>query len=100
VNKTAISYKANRKIGGSAPSEYLQKLQEHKAVRLDDKGMDSILRSNYIEPNFLRGDDFDGFFETRRAALLGLIEEAMGKQSIIASSLGSENGFEIEDDDE
>ncbi len=28
VNKTPISYKANRKIGGAAPSNYLAKLQE------------------------------------------------------------------------
>jgi hypothetical protein len=100
VNKTAISYKANRKIGGSAPSEYLLKLQEHKAVRLDNREMDAILRTNCIEPQFLRADDFEGFFETRRATLLGLIEEAMGKQSISPSTGSSDNGFEIEDDED
>jgi hypothetical protein len=48
VNKTAISYKANRKIGGSAPSEYLLKLQGSKAVQLDDERMNAILRTHYI----------------------------------------------------
>ena len=100
INKTAISYKANRKIGGSAPSEYLLKLQQHKAVQLDDQGMDVILRSNFIDPQFLRADDFAGFFEARRATLLGLIEKSMGKQSISSSDGGSENGFEVEDDED
>src|ERR1017187_976900 len=89
INKTAISYKANRKIGGSAPSEYLLKLQQHKAVQLDDQGMDAILRSNFIDPQFLRADDFVGFFESRRATLLSLIEESMGKQSISPGDGGS-----------
>jgi hypothetical protein len=99
VNKTAISYKANRKIGGSAPSEYLKKLQEHKAVQLDDPGMDAILRTNCIDPQFLRADDFEGFFEARRATLLGLVEEAMGKQSI-SSGGSSENGFDTDEDED
>lgn len=99
VNKTAISYKANRKIGGSAPSEYLKKLQEHKAVQLDDRGMDAILRTNCIDPPFLRADDFEGFFEARRARLLALVEEAMGKESISSGSV-SENGFETDEDED
>jgi hypothetical protein len=99
VNKTAISYKANRKIGGSAPSEYLKKLQEHKAVQLDDQRMDAVLCTHYIDPHFLRTDDFEEFFEARRAKLLALIEEAMGKQSI--SSVGSsENGFDTDEDED
>src|ERR1039458_4722083 len=32
VNKTAISYKANRKIGGSAPSEYLVTRSEERPL--------------------------------------------------------------------
>lgn len=32
VNKTPISYKANRMIGGKAPSKYLQQIQEHPQV--------------------------------------------------------------------
>lgn len=35
VNKTPISYKANRKIGGAAPSQYLQRIQEDPQVHLD-----------------------------------------------------------------
>jgi len=99
VNKTAISYKANRMIGGSAPSEYLQKLENHRAVRLDDQGMDAILRTHCIDPQFLRADNFDGFYGARRATLLHLVEEAMGKQSISAGG-GLDNGFETDEDED
>jgi hypothetical protein len=100
VNKTAISYKANRKIGGSAPSEYLLKLQGSRAVQLDDNGMDAILRTHYIDPKFLRADDFKGFLEARRAALLTIVEKAMGKQAVVTSEPSLENGAELDDDEE
>jgi hypothetical protein len=50
INKTAISYKANRMIGGSAPSKYLAQLQGHAQVKLDQAAMDTILKSHFIEP--------------------------------------------------
>ncbi|MCU1285328.1 MAG: hypothetical protein JWO13_1678 [Acidobacteriales bacterium] len=100
INKTAISFKANRKIGGSAPSEYLEKLQDHKAVQLDDNGMDIILRSHNIEPKFLRADDFEGFFAFRRETLLRLVEETMGKQAVATSASDGENGLEADDEEE
>ncbi len=46
VNKTPISYKANRMIGGVAPSKYLEKIQNNKQVLLDDAEMDAILESH------------------------------------------------------
>jgi|ERR1035437_4848222 hypothetical protein len=82
VNKTAISLKANRKIGGNAPSKYLEQLQNDKAVQLDAAAMDVILRSHSIDPTFLRADDFEGFYSARRAALLSLVEAAMNKKAI------------------
>jgi hypothetical protein len=85
VNKTPISLKANRKIGGSAPSTYLRQIQADKAVQLNDADMDAILRSHSIDPAFLRNDDFEGFFAARRAALLAMVEAAMGKKAIYAS---------------
>jgi hypothetical protein len=79
INKTPISYKANRMIGGNAPSHYLRVLQNHKQVGLDDTGMDDLLRSHRIDPAALRRDDFDTFFEERGRALCAIIETAMGK---------------------
>lgn len=81
VNKTPISYKANRMIGRRAPSEYVASLQEHKQVGLDDAEMDEILRSHRINPTDLRGDCFSEFYQSRKRALIGLINEAMGKSA-------------------
>jgi len=79
VNKTPISYKANRMIGGVAPSQYLQKIQDHKQVKLDDSAMNAILESHLISSADLRKDDFQGFYRARKQAMLALIEKAMGK---------------------
>ena len=59
---TAISYKANRMIGGSAPSNYLAQLQGHAQMKLDDAAMDTILKSHVIDPALLRGDSFQAFY--------------------------------------
>ena len=79
LNKTPISYKANRKIGGDAPSAYIRSLQTEKQVRLDDAAMDALLSSHALEPALLRQDDFERFVEDRRRRLVVLIERAMGK---------------------
>jgi len=55
-----------------------------------------ILRSHVIDLALLRGDAFDAFYAARRAALLALIENAMGK----ASADGSVVVPADEDDDE
>ena len=86
VNKTAISFKANRKIGGSAPSKYLAQLQSEPQVGLTDAEMDDILKSHVIDPALLRGDSFYEFYAARKAALLAIVERAMGKASSDASS--------------
>lgn len=79
LNKTPISYKANRMIGGKSPSEYLKQIQSHKSVQLDDAGMDAILATHHLAPSFLRANDFDGFVESRRQLLVQRISEVMGK---------------------
>jgi hypothetical protein len=85
LNKTTISYKANRKIGGDAPSTYLARLQNEKNVQLRDEQMDEILRSHAIRPEHMRRDHFDAFIEDRRRQLMMLIEKAMGKEPYGAS---------------
>ena len=87
INKTAISYKANRKIGGSAPSEYLTQLQSDRAVQLNPAEMDEILASHSIDSALLRADNFEAFFRQRKAALLALIEQAMGKQAVTSAEV-------------
>ncbi|MBP1151804.1 DUF262 domain-containing protein [Methylocaldum sp. RMAD-M] len=51
LNKTPISYKANRMIGGKAPSDYLKQLQQHASVGLDDPQMDAILATHCLAPS-------------------------------------------------
>ncbi len=77
VNKTAISARTNRTIGGSAPSKYLAAL-ETKA-QIPPAQLDGLLKSHLISPAPLREDDFSTFFADRRERLCQLIETAMGK---------------------
>ncbi len=94
INKTPISYKANRMIGGKAPSSYLESIQAHKQVGLQDDAMNSVLESHYIEAAALRADDFDGFYASRKEKLLAVVEAVMGK-AIDRDELADE----VEDDD-
>ena len=73
VNKTPLTAKTNRSIGGSAPSDYLGR------IKVPGSGLDDYLRTHLIDPALLRKDDFDGFFAAREAALLDTIHQAMGK---------------------
>lgn len=84
LNKTPISYKANRKLGGDAPSIYLPKIQREEQVSLSDIEMDELLESHALSPSLLRRDAFELFIEDRRSRLGKLIEEAMGKPVIQA----------------
>ncbi len=94
INKTPISYKANRMIGRKAPSLYLDAIQTHKQVSLDDDSMNEILVSHCIDPEPLRADDFDLFYSRRKAKLLDLVGSAMGK-GVVADN----PEFVVADDD-
>ncbi len=81
INKTPLSYRTNRIIGGVAPSEYLGKLEKGNSSTppiATDK-LDSYMSSHLIDPTLLRADKFEAFMEDRQKRLLGLIEQAMGK---------------------
>ena len=91
INKTALSSRTNRIIGGRAPSEYLRNLERdtqaylpliEEDTELNCPDIDQILASHLICPNTLRNDDFHGFFKARKEALLEVIEKAMGKKVI------------------
>lgn len=77
VNKTALSFATNRAIGGRPPSQYLAILE--KKAPLTSAALDAMLVKHRIDSRYLRGDKFDAFFSARSAALLDLIEAAMGK---------------------
>lgn len=77
INKTAISARTNRMIGGNAPSAYLQRIE--KRAEIQPTRMDEIAATHAIEPQHLRADDFEAFFAARGQALLDRIERATGK---------------------
>lgn len=85
INKTPISARTNRMIGGDAPSQYLARLQDHKQVQLDDAAMNAILEGHRIPTGALRADDFDAFYQQRKRLLLGVIEKAMGKKPLVGA---------------
>ncbi len=83
INKTAISYKANRMIGGKAPSAYLAQI-EAKA-KIDESEMDQILQTHLIDPALLRANDFAAYYQARKNALLEVIATVMGKPTLATS---------------
>lgn len=78
INKTAISARTNRQIGGRAPSDYLPKLERKASINPDR--MDDMLATHLIEPSHLRTDDFWNFFSTRAEMLLQRIESVTDKK--------------------
>jgi Uncharacterized conserved protein len=100
INKTPLTYRTNRIIGGSAPSDYLAKLEKgtSSSPPIERERLDAYLRSHLIEPDLLRADDFDGFMADRQRKLLALIEKATGKQAYRGAA---EEGADVaEDEDE
>jgi hypothetical protein len=81
INKSPLSYRTNRIIGGVAPSSYLAKLERGNDTTppIQSERLDAYLTSHLIDPKLLRDDDFEGFMSDRQKRLLGLIEQAMGK---------------------
>jgi hypothetical protein len=77
VNKTGISAKTNRTIGGVAPSIYLDKVE--RLAQITAGQLDESVGTHLVPALNLREDDFDTFFINRRESLCLLVEEAMGK---------------------
>lgn len=75
INKTPLTARTNRSIGGRAPSEYLGILSRN--VPYDSLGQ--YVSSHNIDAQHLWQDDFDSFFASRTALLLAIIRDAMGK---------------------
>ena len=100
INKTPLSYRTNRIIGGVAPSEYLAKLQRGDATTppIEPGSLDAYLSSHLIDPSLLRADQFDAFMADRQGRLLALIEQATGKPAYIGEV--QEEGDDVEADED
>ncbi len=77
INKTALSARTKRQVGGNAPSKYLPAIE--KAAGVGPERMDEILRSHCVTPGELRADKFWEFYALRAETLLQRIEAATGK---------------------
>ncbi len=77
VNKTPLSARTNKMIGGRAPSLYLQTLRNNYLS--SQENMERIVASHVIDVQALASDNFDAFFDHRFDALIGRIERATGK---------------------
>lgn len=100
INKTPLSYRTNRIIGGSAPSSYLDRLQkgDESTPPIDHEKLDDFLRSHLIHPTLLRSDNFTDFMEDRQKRLLELIEHATGKAPYVGDF--QEEGVDVESDED
>lgn len=95
INKTPLSGRTNRIVGGEAPSKYLVRLQKHAGV--SDEEFQEILKSHVLSPEFLCADDFENFFSDRKEKILQRIEKAMNKP-IPREAVQAEEGVYIDED--
>lgn len=100
INKTPLSFKTNRILGGSAPSAYLSRLEagNDTAPAIPRERLDDYLRSHLIEPLLLRADAFEAFLADRQKRLLELVEQATGKAAYVGSV--EEEGQDVEADED
>ncbi len=100
INKTPLSFRTNRIIGGVAPSGYVAKLErgDKTTPAIEAARLDGFLRSHLLDPDHLRQDRFDDFLADRQKKLLALIERATGKAAYAGGV--AEEGVDVEDDED
>lgn len=77
INKTPLSSKTNRAIGGNAPTVYLEFLETEEQIAPEI--LDEVLKTHLIDVDALRSNDFHTFFEKRKQALYYKALKAMGR---------------------
>ena len=101
INKTPLSYKTNRILGGVSPSVYLSRLEAggKDAPPIAPAALDEYLTSHAMDPALLRADDFAGFMADRESRLLAMIARATGHPTALAQA-APEEGEDVPQDDE
>ncbi|WP_428986338.1 hypothetical protein [Streptomyces camelliae] len=98
INKTPLTARTNRIIGGAAPSDYLGRLV--KTAQTPHESVAERIRSHLAQPELMAIDDFDGFFAARRAALLRSISDVMGKPILDDESSAEDPGISLDTADD
>ena len=101
INKSPLSYKTNRILGGVAPSVYLERLEAggKDTPPIARDALDQYLASHAMDPDLLRADEFAGFMADREARLLAMISKATG-HAITRADAAPEEGEDVMQDDE
>lgn len=76
INKTPIDALTNRKIGGRAPSQYLERIRRDTPP----EKIGDVLKAHWLDVIHLANDDFAASFVERGEAILKLIGQAMGRE--------------------
>lgn len=97
VNKTVISARTNRSIGGIAPSRYLALIE--RQAQITAERLDELLATHLVPADALRADEFDRYFAERRESLCQLVEAALGKAVQRDFSQGQSNEDSSQFDD-
>jgi hypothetical protein len=92
LNKTPLSARTNRIIGGKAPSQYIEQLA--KKADVSEKTILGSISSHRIDISDLKNDDFENHLESRAIALLDQIETVMGKE------IGESQIAQVDDDED
>jgi hypothetical protein len=100
INKTPLSFRTNRIIGGVAPSDYLAKLERGNSTtpRIENHKLDGYLATHLINPALMREDQFEAFMADRQKQLLSLIEQATGRAAYAGAV--AEEGVDVDLDEE
>jgi len=77
VNKTPLTARTNRIIGGRAPSQYLERLAN--SAQVDTETINMHVSTHLADADLMARDSFDAFFAARERALLDKIASSMGK---------------------
>jgi hypothetical protein len=98
INKSPLSYRTNRILGGIAPSTYLKKLEDGRKddPPISPATLDGYIQTHCIDPKILRSDDFNAFMDDRERRLLALIAKATG-HNILSVESDSSDEHEIPD---
>lgn len=96
INKTPLSDRTNRIIGGNAPSIYIERLKKH-LKDVSDEEFNHVLSLHLLNPEYMYEDNFYKFFNHRKEQMLSKIERAMGK--VIPRELYQEEGVFTEKED-
>lgn len=93
INKTPLSDRTNRMIGGVAPARYLARLEAGRPgePEIAPNLLDGYLRSHGIRPDLLRTDRFADFMTDRERWLLTLISRVTGHR-ILGADAAPEDG--------